>query len=63
MGLAVRKPVFRVSYNTGFKPVSSSTETSKKNEILPVANFHMYDTFQEANIKGHDQTAHMHRLV
>ena len=37
-GLATRKPVFRVSHKASFKPVSSATETSKKNEISPVAS-------------------------
>ena len=34
----MRKPVFGVSDKTSFKPVS---ETSEKNEILPVASLHV----------------------
>ena len=35
------KPVFRVSVKASFKPVSSATETSSKNEILLVASLDM----------------------
>ena len=53
MGLNAKKPVFGVSDNVRFKPVSSATETSKSR----------YDTFQLGNNKGADQTERMHRLV
>ena len=38
MGLVARKPVFGVSDKASFKPVSSTTETSQKIEISPVAS-------------------------
>ena len=41
MGLVARKPVFRVSDNARFKPVSSATETSWKIKISHVAALHM----------------------
>ena len=41
MGLVMIKPVFGVSDKAGIKPVSSATETSSKNKILPVASLDM----------------------
>ena len=41
MGLVARKPVFRVSDKTIFKPVSSAAEISQKVEISPVPSLHM----------------------
>ena len=42
MGHNVTKPVFRVSDKERFKPVSSATEVSPKNEISLVASLDMY---------------------
>ena len=41
LGLVARNPVFGVSDKSRLKPVSSATETSKKNEISIVASFDM----------------------
>ena len=41
MGLVATKPVFGVSNKVRFKPVSSATETSYKNEISLVASLGM----------------------
>ena len=41
LGLAARKPVFGVSGKARLKPVSSTTETSQKIEISPVASLHI----------------------
>ena len=41
MGLKATKPVFRVSNKVRLKPVSSATEISEENEILPVARLDM----------------------
>ena len=62
MGLVARKPVFGVSEKANFKPVSSATETSYKNQNLACSKFRD-DTFQNANNKGADQSARMRRLV
>ena len=48
MGLDVTKAVFGVSYKERLKPVCSATETCSK---------FRYNTFQQANYKGADQTA------
>ena len=45
MGLVAKKPVFGVSVNANFKPVSLATETSWKVEICFYTKFR-YDTFQ-----------------
>ena len=41
MGRVIRKPVLGVSDKARFKPVSSTTGTSWKIEILPEASFDM----------------------
>ena len=41
MGLAARKPVFRVSDKARLKPVSSTTETSQKVEISLEASLNL----------------------
>ena len=61
MDLVARKPVFGVSDKASFKSVFSATETSWNVEISPVAS--LYNTFQNANNKGAEQTARMRRLV
>ena len=50
MGFEMTKPVFSASNKASHKPVSSATETSKKNERSLVATSD--DTFQKANNKG-----------
>ena len=62
MGLGATKPVFGVFDKATLKPVSSVTETSKKNEILLIASLYN-DSFQNASNKGADQSAWMRRLV
>ena len=62
MGLIATKPVFGVSDKVRFKPACSATETSYIIEILLVESFDMVLS-KEANSKGADLTAQMHRLV
>ena len=61
MGLNRTKPVFGVSDKARRKPVSSATETSLKIEIFACSKYR-YDTFQQENNKGADQTVRMCRL-
>ena len=55
MGLNRTKPVFGVSDKARRKPVSSATETSLKIENFACSKYR-YDTFQQENNKGADQT-------
>ena len=57
MGRDARKPVLRVSNKGRLKPVSSATETSKKFDFAHSKP--SYGTFQKANNKDADQTAHV----
>ena len=56
-------PCSRFSIKVSFKPSSSATETSYKNEVSLVASLDMILSNNKANNKGAVQTVRMHRLV
>ena len=62
LGRVATKPVFGISDEARFKPVSSATETSWKNRNFACSKLR-YGDFQTANNKGADQTARMRSLV
>ena len=61
MGLDARKPVFGVSEKASFKPVPQLQRPARRLKFT--CSMFTFDTFQNANNKGADQTALMRRLV
>ena len=56
--LDATKPVFSVNDKARQKPVSSDKETN-----FSCSKYYRYDTFQNANKEGTDQSVWMHKLV